>query len=202
MLSIPCLVIHDNQYFVKKCTPDVSTATLQAALDAVASHTNCAGVTLENGLYSGRETLQLEPSPVGKNETSYRILCSPPAPASPPLHTNWWLASPPPLPHLPPSPPPAPPEPLPPPLKPPPPIPPTSPPHAPPSPSPPPPPLVPPPPPSPPGKDAEYDSTRVTALGLFVGVSVLLGLLCLTLARGTFQLPQPKTGDQFMRVHI
>ena len=66
MLSIPCLVIHENLYFRKKCTPEVSETTLQAALDAVAAHENCLGVTLEDGLYSGRETLELLPSPDGK----------------------------------------------------------------------------------------------------------------------------------------
>ena len=85
MLSIPCLVVHENQYFRKKCTPDVSESTLQAALDAVANHPNCVGVTLEDGMYSGRETLELFPTPQGKEETSYNIHCSPPPP---PLITN------------------------------------------------------------------------------------------------------------------
>ena len=55
MLSIPCLITYENQYFRKKCTPDVSETTLQAALDAVANHDNCVAVTLEDGLYSGRD---------------------------------------------------------------------------------------------------------------------------------------------------
>ena len=101
MLSIPCLVIHENQYFRKKCMPDVSEATLQGALDAVAAHANCVGVTLEDGVYSGRETLELFASPDGKNETSYVVQCSPP---SAPLVENWWDASPPPSSPPPPSP--------------------------------------------------------------------------------------------------
>ena len=82
MLSIPCLVVHENQYFRKKCAPDVSESTLQAALDAVANHANCAGVTLEDGVYSGRETLELFATPRGKDETSYNIHCEPPLAAA------------------------------------------------------------------------------------------------------------------------
>jgi len=73
----------------------VSETTLQAALDAVANHDNCASVTLEDGLYSGRETLELFASPAGKDETSYRVHCEPPVPPPPPLIPNWWESSPP-----------------------------------------------------------------------------------------------------------
>ena len=180
MLSIPCLVIHENLYFRKKCTPEVSETTLQAALDAVAAHENCLGVTLEDGLYSGRETLELLPSPDGKNETSYRIHCEPPVPPPPPLLKNWWDTSP--EPSLPPSPSP-PPTPSPPPF-------------------PPPPPAVPPPPPSPPFKAAPYDPSRMIAIALFIGGSVLLALVCFTLARGAMQRTRPKRDDRFMRVNI
>lgn len=131
MLSIPCLVVHHNQYLAKKCVPEVSTATLQEALDAVAAHANCAGVTLENGMYSGRETLLLEASPDGKNETSYYIQCDPPPP---PLVANWWLTPSPPSPPPPPSSSPSPPAPSPPPFPPPPPVPPSLPPNGPPPP--------------------------------------------------------------------
>lgn len=179
MLSIPCLVIHENQYLVKKCVPEVSNATLQGALDAVAAHPNCAGVTLENGLYSGRETLQLEPSPDGKNETSYYIQCSPP---SAPLISNWWETSPPPSPPPPPSPSPSPPAPSPPPFPPPPPVPPKEPPSLPPSPHPPPPPLVPPPPPSPP-PEAVYDNSIWWIISLFSLGTLLFALLGLMFLR-------------------
>lgn len=202
MLSIPCLVIHENLYFRKKCTPEVSETTLQAALDAVAAHDNCLGVTLEDGLYSGRETLELLPSPVGKNETSYRVDCEPPVPPPPPLLKNWWEVSPGPSPPPPPSPTPSLPAPSPPPFPPPPPLPPQHPPHRPPSPMPPPPPSVPPPPPSPPPKPAEYDATLMTAIALFIGGTILLAILCFTLVRGLVQRPKSGRDDKFVRVNI
>lgn len=187
MLGVACLVVEENQYLVKKCVPEVSTATLQEALDSVASHPNCMGVTLESGLYSGRETLELRPSPDGKNETSYYISCDPPPPSSPPLLSNWWDISPPPptpaipapLPLLPPPvPPPTPPKPHHPPLNPSP-IPPPSPlPPPPTQPSPPPTPSVPPPPPTLPLEPEVHDQTLSTALLLFVSGSLLLGALC------------------------
>jgi len=179
MLSIPCLVVHHNQYLAKKCVPEVSTATLQEALDAVAAHANCAGVTLENGMYSGRETLLLEASPDGKNETSYYIQCDPP---SPPLVANWWLTPSPPSPPPPPSSSPSPPAPSPPPFPPPPPVPPSLPPNGPPPPQPPPPPLVPPPPPSPPPK-AVYDNSMWWIISLFALGTVLFALLGLMFLR-------------------
>lgn len=199
MLSIPCLVIHENQYFRKKCVPEVSETTLQAALDAVDAHANCVGVTFEDGLYSGRETLELLPSPDGKNETSYNIHCEPPTPPPPPLLKNWWETSPEPSPPPSPSPPP---EPSPPPFPPPPPLPPQHPPRRPPSPFPPPPPAVPPPPPSPPFKAEPYDPTRMIAIVLFISGSVLLAILCFTLVRGVVQRTRPARDDKFMRVNI
>lgn len=183
LLGIPCLQVHENQYLVKKCVPEVSTATLQEALDAIAVHPNCAGVTLENGLYSGRETLQLQPSPDGKNETSYFIMCDPPStppppasPPPPPLLDNWWETSPPPSPLSPPASPPSPPTPSPPPMPPPPPVPPADPPQVPPSPVTPPPPLTPPPPPSPPPK-VVYDDTIWWIISLFAVGTVIFLLL-------------------------
>jgi hypothetical protein len=201
LLGIPCLVTHENQYLRKKCTPDVSTSTLQAALDAVAAHANCAGVTLEDGLFSGRETLELFPSPDEKNETSYYISCEPPSPAAPPLVANWWQTSPPPSPS---APPPKPPTPSPPPFPPPPPTPPQQPPRHPPSPLPPPPPHVPPPPPSPPPKPVEYNANLMTALGLFVGGSVLLALLCIPFVRSRlgYANPASEPDEKFMRMNI
>ena len=42
-------------------------------------------------MYSGRETLELVPTPLGKDETSYRIHCEPPvAAATPAAQANWW----------------------------------------------------------------------------------------------------------------
>ena len=187
MLGIACLVVEENQYLVKKCVPEVSTETLQEALDLVAIHSNCAGVTLENGLYSGRETLELRPSPNGKNETSYYIACDPPPPSSPPLLANWWDISPPPpiptvpapLPLLPPpTPAPTPPNPHHPPLRPSPISPPSPLPQPPPPPSPPPAPSTPPPPPVPPLEPEEHDRALTSALLLFISGSILLGTLC------------------------
>jgi hypothetical protein len=195
MLSIPCLVVHENQYLVKKCTPEVSSATLQGALDAVAAHLNCAGVTLENGLYSGRETLQLQPSPNGKNETSYYIQCSPP---SPPLISNWWQTSPPPVSPPPPSPLPALPAPSPPPFPPPPPVPPKQPPSLPPSPLPPPPPLVPPPPPSPP-PEVIYDNSIWWIISLFTLGTVLFALLGLMFLRSQLRRGELVKKDETWR---
>ena len=195
MLSIPCLVVHQNQYLVKKCVPEVSTATLQEALDAVAAHANCAGVTLENGMYSGRETLQLAPSPDGKNETSYYIQCSPP---SAPLIDNWWLTSPPPSLPPPPSPTPSPPAPSPPPFPPPPPEPPAHPPRVPPSPQPPPPPLVPPPPPSPPPQ-AVYDDSIWWIISLFAVGTMLFALLGFMFLRSQFRRGELLQKDETWR---
>ena len=194
MLSIPCLVIHENQYFRKKCTPDVSEVTLQGALDAVAAHANCASVTLENGMYSGRETLELFASPDGKNETSYVIQCSPPPP---PLKDNWWDGSPPPPP---PSPLPSPPAPSPPPF---PPAPPEHPPPSPSPPSPPPPPLVPPPPPSPPPKPDEFDNSTMVAITLFVLGSLILFIVFVQLVRAQLARPQQRVpNDEDLRVRL
>jgi len=192
MLSIPCLVIHENQYFRKKCTPDVSEATLQGALDAVAAHANCVGVTLEDGMYSGRETLELFPSPDGKNETSYVIACDPPPP---PLKENWWEASP--LPP-PPSPLPSPPTPAPPPF---PPSPPFSPPPRPTPPMPPPPPLVPPPPPLPPYDPGDFDNSTMLAISLFVAGSFLFFIMFAQLVRARLiTKPQRVPNDEDLRV--
>jgi hypothetical protein len=202
MLSIPCLVIHENLYFRKKCVPEVSETTLQAALDAVAAHPNCAGVTLEDGLYSGRETLELLPTPDNKNETSYHIHCEPPMPPPPPLLNNWWNTAPEPSPPPPPSPVPSLPAPSPPPFPPPPPLPPQHPPRRPPSPFPPPPPLVPPPPPSPPPNPVEYDATLMMAIALFVAGSVLLASLCFGVIRGLMQRSRTERADKFTRVTI
>jgi hypothetical protein len=212
MLSIPCLIAYENQYFRKRCTPEISETTLQAALDAVANHPNCVGVTLEGGLYNGRETLELFPSPAGKNETSYRVHCEPPVPPPPPLIPNWWESSPPPSPLPPPSPKPSLPAPSPPPFPPPPPLPPKTPPHTPPSPSPPPPPSVPPPPPSPPPKPAEYNANLMTALALFVAGGILLAIMCIAFVRAQFlssstptPAPAPTTPrrtDKFIRINV
>jgi len=194
MLSIPCLVIHENQFFRKKCTPDVSESTLQGALDAVAAHANCASVTLENGMYSGRETLELFPSPDGKNETSYVISCDPPPP---PLKDNWWNASPPPPP---PSPEPSPPAPSPPPF---PPAPPEHPPPSPSPPSPPPPPLVPPPPPSPPPNPDDFDESTMVAITLFVLGSLILFIVFVQLVRAQLTRPQQRIpNDEDLRVRL
>jgi hypothetical protein len=198
MLSIPCLVVHENQYFVKKCTPDISNASLQVALDAVAAHPNCAAVTLENGLYSGRETLELRPSPDGKNETSYVISCDPP---SAPLQANWWDSSPPPSLPPPPLAPPSLPAPSPPPF---PPAPPVNPPPSPSPPSPPPPPLVPPPPPSPPPEPEKFDNSAMVAITLFVLGSLLLFIMFAQLVKGQLnrQQPQMVPNDDLLRVRL
>ena len=196
MLSIPCLVIHENQYFRKKCTPDVSEATLQGALDAVAAHANCAGVTLEDGLYSGRETLELFASPDGKNETSYVVQCSPPPP---PLKDTWWDASPPPSLPPPPSPGPSPPKPSPPPF---PPAPPMSPPPSPSPPFPPPPPHVPPPPPSPPLDPGKFDDSTMIAITLFVLGSLLLFIMFVQLVRSQLNRAERVPNDEVLRVRL
>ena len=218
MLSIPCLITYENQYFRKKCTPDVSELTLQAALDAVANHANCASVTLEDGLYSGRETLELFASPSSKNETSYRVHCEPPPPPPPPLIPNWWESSPPPTLPPPPSPTPSSPTPSPPPFPPPPPAPPLTQPRTPPSPSPPPPPHVPPPPPSPPPQAEGYNANLMTALALFIAGGILVALLCIAFVRSQFlssstppppqppprqsQPTAPRRTDRFVRINL
>ena len=80
MLSIPCLITHENQYFPGKNYPLMSETTLRRLLNpAVANHDRCVSVTLEDGL-AGARPLELSRRPPARTRPATASTANRPCP--------------------------------------------------------------------------------------------------------------------------